>query len=113
MHFRTYVKFCKKKRVRSALTLTFDKGWKSVIKEVSKQNFKYNNQKVLNFMTTLVSTYLGLASIVLVSNFFKIIKSIKICHSVSSGRLDVTEICFLPPMHLLEIGILGRIVVIE
>ena len=103
----------RKKGVRAALISTFGGGWHSVIKEASKQTLKYGSRKALGCMTGVVLGYFGSATFIIVTKCGKIIKYAKICHSTCSGGLDIAELCASAPIHILEIGIFGRPVVIE
>ena len=101
------------KGVRSALTLTFGGGWKSVMKEAGKQSLKYGGRKALGAVSGVVCGYFGSASIVLITKAPKVIKCAKICHSACSGGLDIAELCATAPIHALEVVIFGRPVLLK
>ena len=101
------------KGIRVALATTFGAGWRSVVKEAGKQSLKQGGRKALGCATGLVCGYFGTAAVVLVTKSAKIIKGVKVCHSVCSGGLDVAELCFSAPIHVVEIGIFGRPVILD
>lgn len=101
------------KGVRIAITITFGKSWRSVIKEAEKQSLKYDGRKALGAVTGLVCTYFGSATVVLITKSTRIIKCAKICHSVCSGGLDIAELCATMPIHAFEIIIFGRPVLLK
>ena len=103
----------RKKGVRYSLAATFGGGWTSVIKEAGKQSLKYGSRKALGSITGIICGYFGSASIILVTKSLKVIKGAKICHSLCSGTMDVAELCASAPIHIVEIAIFGRPVVIE
>ena len=83
------------------------------MKEAGKQTLKYGGRKALGCLTVVVCGYLGSASIILLTKSVKIVKCAKLCHSVCSGSLDVTELCASAPINIVEIAIFGRPVIIE
>ena len=101
------------KGIRAALGATFGGGWVSVLKEAGKQSLKYGGRKALGCITGIVCGYFGSVSILLVTKSAKVVKCARVCHSVCSGCLDVTELCASAPVNMLEIAIFGRPVVIE
>ena len=101
------------KGIRTAMTVTFGGGWRSVIKEAGKQSLKYGGRKALGAVTGIVCTYFGSASILLITKSAKVIKSAKVCHSVCSGGLDIAELCATAPINGIEIFIFGRPVLLE
>lgn len=101
------------KGVRTAMSITFGGGWRSVVKEAGKQTLKYGGRKPLGAATGLVCGYFGSAAVVLVTKSAKVIKCAKICHSICSGGLDVAELCATTPIHVVEIAIFGRPVFLE
>ena len=66
--------------VKAALTITFEAGWISVIKEASKQILMYGSRKVLGAISGVVFGYLGTTSIVLITKSAKIVKYAKVCY---------------------------------
>ena len=95
------------------MSVTFVGGWRSVVKECGKQSLKYGGRKFLGAATGVVCGYFGSASIVLITKSVKIIKCAKICHSVCSGGLDATELYLSTPIHIAEIAIFGRPVLVK
>ena len=73
----------------------------------------YGGRKALGAATGVVCGYFGSAAVVLVTKSAKIIKCAKICHSVCSGGLDVAELCATTPIHVVEIAIFGRPVLVQ
>ena len=101
------------KGVRVALVTTFGDGWSSVMKEAGKQSLKYGGRKALGCMTGIACGYLGSASIILVTKSSKIIRGAKICHSIYSGGLDITELCASISVNMIEILVFGRPVILK
>lgn len=101
------------KGVRTAMTVTFGGGWRSVIKEAGKQSLKYGGRKALGAVSGIVCTYFGSASILLITKSTKIIKCAKVCHSVCSGGLDIAELCATALINAIEIIIFGRPVLLH
>ena len=99
--------------LRIALTTTFGGGWVSVIKEAGKQSLQYGSRKALGCISGVVCGYFGSATIILITKSTIIIKGAKICHSVCSSGLDVAELCAATPIHMAEIFIFGRPVILE
>lgn len=96
------------KGLRIAMIVTFGGGWHSVIKEAGRQSLKYGDRKALGAVTGLVCAYFGSASIVLITKSAKVIKWVKVGHSICSGGLDIAELCATAPINALEILIFGR-----
>jgi hypothetical protein len=101
------------KGVRVALATTFGSGWTSVMKEAEKQSLKHGGRKALGCLTGVIYTYFGSASIILIVKSTKIIKCAKVCHSISSGGLDVAELCASAPINMVETLIFGRPVILN
>lgn len=101
------------KGIRVALASTFGGGWAAVINEAKNQSLKYGGRKALGCISGLICGYFGSASLVLVTKSTKVIKCAKICHSVCSGGLDVAELCAATPIHIVEIFVFGRPVLLE
>ena len=83
------------------------------MRPISLQSLKYGGKKALGCITGVVCGYLGSASILLLTKPTKIIKGVKICHSVCSCGLDVVVLCASDPINIVEIAIFGRPVVLK
>ena len=101
------------KGIRTAMVVTFGGGWWSVMIEASKQTLRYGGRKALGAATGLVCGYFGSTSIILVTKSVKVVKCAKICHELCSGGLDIAELCATTPIHLVEIAIFGRPVLVR
>jgi len=101
------------KRVRTAMSITFCDGWRSVVKEAGKQTFKYGGRKALGAATGLVCGYFSSTALVLATKSVKVITCAKICHSVCSVGLDIVELCATTLIYVVEIASFGRPVLLE
>lgn len=86
------------------------------MRQVEFQSLKklvYGSRKALGAISGVVFGYLGTTSIVLITKSAKIVKYAKVCHEICSVGLDIAKLCAGTPIHVLEILIFGRPVILD